>query len=174
MQESINLIAFVVTALFAGFVGKHVARWGLQIYYHLRILDHRRYLVFYDKFQAKSAFELLSKISDSLPGSYDEYLRLHQENRQSACLLYSGYLLVLLARILLVFGLLAGGCFVALGQYYPSWVYLLSVGATLVPVFCGVFRARIRHGRDGGFYRLAVMGVVWERMRRRSIADIDP
>ena len=169
LQESINLVALVATALFAGFAGKYVAQWGMQVYYHLGILGCGRYLVFYDKFRTEPAFDLLSKISDSLPDSYSGYLRLHQENKRSAYRICLSHLLVLLARILLVFGILAGGCFIALGQYYPGWAYLLSMGVALLPAIYGAFHARVRQKRNGKFYRLSVMGVILTKIHKRSV-----
>ena len=168
LQEFIDPVALVATALFAGFIGKYSARWVLQIYHHLRILDRERYLTFYDKFRSQQAFSLLSQISDSLPDNYNDYLSLHQENRRLAYRMHLGYLLVLLARALLFVCILAGGCFMALGQYHPGWLYLLSMATVLLPTVYGILYATIKEKRGGKFYRLAAMGVVLTKMHKRS------
>ena len=169
LQEFINPVALVATALFAGFVGKYLARWVLQIYHHFGILDRERYLVFYDKFRTEQAFGLLSKISDSSPDNYDDYLKFHQENRRLAYRTYLSYLFVLLARTLLFVCILAGGCFIALGQYYPDWVYILSVVISLSPAAYGIFHIRVRQKHGGRFHRLSVMSVVLMKIYRRRV-----
>lgn len=164
LQEVINPVVLVVTALFAGFVGKYAARWGLQVYHHLGVLSRGRYLAFYDKFRVRSAFELLSGVSELLPGDYDDYLVLHREGRASAYRVYLGCLVTLLARILLVVGILAGGCFIALGRHHPGWIYFLSVVIALLPTIHSVLNASIKRKHSRKFYRLSVMSLILIRV----------
>ena len=158
--DSTALIIVGVSGLAGILIGGHLARWLLQIYYHLDSLNRDKYLKLYDRFASKQAFEFLSKIQNDLPDTYKAYSEFHKVNRQAAYLHYNRYLMSLALRSLAV--LLITLTIPMLLAESHHFFYL-----TFLIVLALHFAYKIIKQKQGRkFNRLAVMGVVLLKMHK--------
>ena len=152
--DSTALIIVGISGLAGILIGEHLARWLLQIYYHLDSLNRDKYLKLYDRFASKQAFEFLSKIQNDLPDTYKAYSAFHEANRQVAYLHYNRYLISLALRSLAVL-LIALTIPVLLAESH-HFFYLTFLIVLLLHIIYKVLKQK--QGRK--FNHLAVMGVV--------------
>ena len=154
----------IVSGVAGLLVGTQVARWLLQIYYHLSLLQPDKYMELYAKLGDKKVFLVLSQIQPDLPESYRAYARFHKKARQEIYNLYSRHLISLALRSLAI----VAAAFILpiiLTQSY-GWAHL----PFFLILFLQITYRLINKGQGRKFNRLMVTGSILAKLNRRQNA----
>ena len=155
----------LVSAAAGILVGSHVARWLLQIYYHLGLFQPDKYLELYAKLGSKKAFLVLSQIQPDLPENYRAYARFHKKAGREIYGLYSRHMIGLALRSLVI----VAAAFVLpiiITQTY-GWMHL----PFFLVLFMHITYRLVNKGQGRKFNRLSVTGGVLAKLYRRQNAD---